>query len=234
MVRIHTKSIALIMLIIFVACSITKKNTSSSRILTTEVAKTYYVAPYKVNCTGVSEQSCLLVKHNIDAKWNFFYDNIDGFSHQAGYTYILKVKESPMDNPPADASNIRYELMEIKDQRKVRQDLISIYDIWGIVALNGQSTRPSKVFQSIEINTQKLKIMGEAGCNSYSAQLKAEDGSNKFSISQLTITNKQCDFSKIEEEFLEALQRTETFYRFNNTLLLLANNQILIEARRMD
>lgn len=230
----YRKLFALITIATIVACSGTKKNTSSSRVITTEIAKTYYVAPYKVNCTGVGEQSCLLVKHNTDAKWTYFYDQIEGFGHQAGYTYILKVKESPVENPPADASNIRYELMEIKDQRKVTQELINIYDIWGVVAINGKSTRPSKVFQSIEINTHKLKIMGEAGCNSYNAQLLAEEGSNKFGVTQLTITNKQCDHSEIEEEFLEALQRTEAFYRFNNTLLLLANNQILIEARRMD
>lgn len=47
-----------------------------------------------------------------------FYGNIQGFEYEPGYQYTLKVKQFDVANPPADAPNVRYELVEIINKAK--------------------------------------------------------------------------------------------------------------------
>lgn len=56
---------------------------------------------------------CMKVKQDPNADWEYFYGSIQGFDYQPGYQYTLKVKQFDIANPPADAPNIRYELVEI-------------------------------------------------------------------------------------------------------------------------
>ncbi len=40
-------------------------------------------------------------------------NGIEGFDYEEGYAYRLKVEKTHLANPPADASNVRYKLLEI-------------------------------------------------------------------------------------------------------------------------
>ncbi|QQY34713.1 DUF4377 domain-containing protein [Chryseobacterium gleum] len=55
---------------------------------------------------------CLQVKENDSENWTNFYSSIEGFTYEPGYEYVLKVKTEKIENPPADASSIRYTLVE--------------------------------------------------------------------------------------------------------------------------
>ncbi len=65
------------------------------------------IASAKADCTGVAPQKCLLIKEEGDSSWTYFYDGIEGFSYEAGYEYVLQVREEAVENPPADGSSIR-------------------------------------------------------------------------------------------------------------------------------
>lgn len=73
---------------------------------------TYVIASETVDCDGVGKQKCLLVKKGDATDWEYFYSPIEGFNHENGYEYVLRVKEEKVDNPPADASSIRYTLVK--------------------------------------------------------------------------------------------------------------------------
>ena len=45
--------------------------------------------------------------------WNLFYSQIEGFSYEPGYEYVLQVRKEKIDNPPADGSSIRYRLVKV-------------------------------------------------------------------------------------------------------------------------
>ena len=75
--------------------------------------KIIFVGPEKAECVGVGPMECYLVKENPDDEWQYFYDQIDGFEWEPGYTYELRVAIYPVENPPADASSLRYELVEV-------------------------------------------------------------------------------------------------------------------------
>ncbi|RNA63840.1 DUF4377 domain-containing protein [Chryseobacterium nematophagum] len=70
------------------------------------------VGPQTVDCTGVAPMKCLQVKENQSGNWMNFYSTIEGFTYEPGYEYILKVKTEKIANPPADASSIRYILVQ--------------------------------------------------------------------------------------------------------------------------
>lgn len=69
------------------------------------------VGPEMVDCVGVGPMKCLVVDGEL------FYDPIDGFEHEEGYTYRLKIErfnQFPEDEePPQDASLYGYRLLEV-------------------------------------------------------------------------------------------------------------------------
>ena len=84
-----------------------------------EETKSVFIGPELVDCVGVGPQKCMLIRESTDSDWMNFYDKIDGFDFESGYKYVLKVKVSKVDNPPADASSLNYELIEIISKNQV-------------------------------------------------------------------------------------------------------------------
>ena len=63
----------------------------------------------------------LKIKERKDADWEVIpIDGIIGFSYVEGNEYCLEVEKTHLVNPPADASNIRYRLIKIVEEQKVR------------------------------------------------------------------------------------------------------------------
>ena len=76
---------------------------------------------YRVQCMGEGLQSCYLVQQDQKvgtAEWNYFYGQIEGFEYEEGFIYTLKVRITPVVNPPADASDRRYTLLKVLSKEK--------------------------------------------------------------------------------------------------------------------
>lgn len=74
------------------------------------------VGPKKVDCTGMVPMKCLQVRTPEQTNWEFFYQSIEGFAYEEGYTYKLRVRVEDVKNPPADASSKRYILVEVLEK----------------------------------------------------------------------------------------------------------------------
>lgn len=84
----------------------------------------YTIASETRDCSGVGRQKCMLVKKGNAKDWEFFYNQIEGFNYEEGYEYVLEVEEQKVDNPPADASSIRYILIkQVSKNQKTSDDL---------------------------------------------------------------------------------------------------------------
>jgi hypothetical protein len=81
-----------------------------------DMIKTLYVSSELVDCEGVGPQQCMQVRSAPDEPWELFYDQIDGFTFEPGFTYELRVRVTAVDNPPADASSLRYTLVDVVDK----------------------------------------------------------------------------------------------------------------------
>jgi hypothetical protein len=75
--------------------------------------RTFFVSHTKVDCVGVAPMKCLQIRESRGADWTLFYSQIEGFDYEEGYDYELRVRLEEVENPPADAASIRYELVEL-------------------------------------------------------------------------------------------------------------------------
>ncbi len=79
---------------------------------------------FKQSCTGEMEGTCLLVQQDeqlCTGDWSLFYDEIEGFQYEEGYVYAIKVRIEEVENPPADASALRYILVEVLSKEEKKQ-----------------------------------------------------------------------------------------------------------------
>ncbi len=82
------------------------------------VENVLYVNGVLADCQGMMPMKCMQVKRNPDQKnWEYFYSEIEGFDYQDGFVYKLRIKETPIANPPADASSVRFELIEVLEKK---------------------------------------------------------------------------------------------------------------------
>lgn len=72
------------------------------------------------DCVGVGPRKCLRVRDVGNAagraSWELWYAQIDGFDWQPGVEYRVKIHGEPLQNPPADASSMRWTLVEVISQ----------------------------------------------------------------------------------------------------------------------
>ena len=82
------------------------------------------VASRQADCIGVAPQKCLLIKRQGSEGWEFWYSGITGFDYEEGYEYVIRIKKDKIDNPPADASSIKYTLKKvISKEKKVSENM---------------------------------------------------------------------------------------------------------------
>jgi hypothetical protein len=77
------------------------------------IEKTFFVAPERKPCTGVAPMECLQVRESADRPWQYFYSEIEGFTHEPGFDYELRVREEKVADPPADGSSLRWTLIRV-------------------------------------------------------------------------------------------------------------------------
>ena len=80
---------------------------------------TLFVGDTQVDCPGIGQQKCLLVKSDAAANWTFFYDTIEGFDWKPGYEYKLLVAVREIDPPPVDGSSLAYRLVRVLEKTRV-------------------------------------------------------------------------------------------------------------------
>lgn len=99
-----------------------EEETTETGNVSSEEEKILFVGGEKAECVGVAPQECYQVKENISDNWTLFSDEIEGFEWEEGYMYELVVIESPLENPPADSSSIKTELLEVISKEKVEDE----------------------------------------------------------------------------------------------------------------
>ena len=81
--------------------------------------RTLFVHEKRVDCEGEGPRKCLQVRESESADWTLFYSSIEGFKHEEGTRYVLRVSVEKVARPMADASSLKYKLIEIVSQKKM-------------------------------------------------------------------------------------------------------------------
>lgn len=77
------------------------------------------VASEQADCVGVVPQKCYMIKSEGENSWKYLYNQIEGFTYQPGYEYVLEVRTETVKLPAADQSSIRYIL--VKEVSRVKK-----------------------------------------------------------------------------------------------------------------
>jgi heat shock protein HslJ len=173
----------------------------------TEVqSKMLIVADHLEDCVGVGPQSCMLVKENPEDEWTYFYDQIEGFKYEEGFTYELLVTKIPVPNPAADASSLRYELKNIVSKTPTldNSDLIKQWTVIKIKGLEQLSASPTMIFEK-----EDTKVAGFAGCNNYFSTYTVSG--NTLSLGPAGATRKLCPDMSVENAFFKNLPNIARF-----------------------
>jgi hypothetical protein len=84
-----------------------------------ERVRTYEVAEAMVRCNGIDGPTlCLSVRTPPDTVWRVL-GVVEGFTHEAGYRYVLRVAERSIRNPPPGTSTVQYRLLAVVSKTRV-------------------------------------------------------------------------------------------------------------------
>ena len=169
---------------------------------------TLFVGPERVDCVGVAPQECLQVKRGADAEYELFYDSIDGFTFVPGYNYELRVLQTPVENPPADASSLAYTLLDIVSQTPAYQGeaLPLEGSAWTLVAFGAEDmVQYDRDETPVSAQFMDGTLGGNSGCNNYSTEYALEDGT--LSLGAIASTRRACPEAptQVEQGYLDAL-----------------------------
>lgn len=109
---VHTRNRATAA-ILFGQASLYSASDEAEIMISDGTLETLFVGPYRLPCMGLAPTTCLQVRSSEGAPWTNLYDGIRGFQHTPGVTYQLSILKETIPNPPADASSIRYTLVEV-------------------------------------------------------------------------------------------------------------------------
>jgi len=180
---------------------------------------TLTVAASRSDCVGVGPRRCLQVKRAGSERFELFYDAIDGFDYQPGYQYRLQVSITEVANPPADASSLRYQLVNIIDKTPVANSPEqTLWVLQSYITGGAIQSVPDGVRATLELNAGQAT--GSADCNRYSGSYQL-DG-EQLSIDPGGVTRRSCPGPQmtLEMGFLAALGRVTSLTNHDGQLQL--------------
>jgi len=197
-----------------------------------------WINSFTVQCEGVAPMTCLQVQESESpepGKWGNFYSRIEGFTFEAGYLYKLRVRKEMLEDVPADASSIRYVLVDVLE--KTRDPKININDIWAVTAIQGEPIGKSRDGQAgplIEVSLSAMRVMGRDGCNNFTGQItEFDDGVIEFG--SIATTRMMCRDMSVPEKFNSAMRQVKSYRLEPGQLVLLdSDGNEQIACRKVD
>ena len=178
--------------------------------------KHIYVADHLVDCTGVAPQKCMLVKDKIVDPWSTYYGTIEGFDYEEGYEYLLKVKIKKIKNPPADAPDFKYILLEVYEKKKTeKQEPLTLDGTWKVISMNGVEEMENP--PTITFNSEEKRVSGFTGCNNFFGSYDPD--TKQMDFSKMGTTRKMCPDMSVENNFLNNLREISHYQIEGNQLL---------------
>jgi heat shock protein HslJ len=186
------------------------------------VEKTLFVGPELVDCVGVAPQKCMQVREDPDAEWTMFYQQIDGFTHEPGHAYELRVSVETVPYPPADGSSLRYTLIEVVSREPVEGEAVEGEPVEGpdglegtawLLVSHGDPASPIPVLDGTEITAtfSDGQVTGSAGCNTYGAPYTVDGDDITIGPGRLTLMACEEPIMAQEQAFMQALSGATSF-----------------------
>lgn len=177
------------------------------------------------------DAKCLQVKQPEETSWTLFYDTIQGFEYQPGYSYTITVKKEASLNPATNQVEANYSLVTINTMEKTAAtpgDIPILDGDFVVTQLNGRAVAEEGITLNVDAPTKK--ISGFSGCNTYSLKLRQTRYQLRFS--QPTATKRYCaDKASLEKEFFITFIQGDRFTLEGTTLRIYDIDNPILEAQ---
>jgi Domain of unknown function (DUF4377) len=130
---------------------------------------------YPIICIGEGFQWCLQVKNTRSKNWQFQYDPIEGLNYQWGYRYFLNIDKVEVENPPQDASAIKWVLKAILKKEKVAFNTVFKIDLNGVKPVFEQKTNSLVILDKHFTFAKKVNINSLSKATKITFQIMKED-----------------------------------------------------------
>lgn len=197
--------------------------------------KTVYVGPQRIDCEGMGPQKCYQVKERPEDPWLLFYDEIEGFDYEEGYTYEVRVEETRVADPPADAASFKWRLLEVVNKTpegnsqgdSLPQEITSTEWLLATYQIARAIPRDVSSFRSTLKLSAEGRANGSGGCNTFTAGY--ETGANhSITFDSVASTRKACagEIMEWESTYFQALESARAYTLEDNRLrITFANGQ---------
>lgn len=176
---------------------------------------TLFIGPELVDCEGAGPQKCMLVKESPDDEYSLFYDQIEGFDYEEGYEYELVVEVTKVENPPADASSLKYSLVEVVSKTPAETTAESTLEgtLWVLQSYVDTEGNTAEVLPDTHITAefQEGKLAGSAGCNQYFGAYQQDGSTLTVAVGGTTMMACPEQTMAQEQAYLSALGSSATF-----------------------
>lgn len=198
--------------------------------------ETYWVNSLRVACTGEAPMRCLQVQRGEQIEpsaWEYFYSSIEGFDYKEGYIYQLTVEEEQIENPPADGSSIRYQLVDVLSQEM--DPKVRLHDLWVLEEMGGVALDVEEELRpGMEINLHENRVMGFDGCNNFTGPI-ASVGQKELVFGVLAGTRKMCPEMSLSDRFNTLMPQVQNYELEEGQLVLMSDdNQPLFSFQKTD
>ena len=170
-------------------------------------------------------------------EWQFFYSDIAGFDFQPGKLYRISVRitERSEDPLPADISSLRYELIEVIEERP--DPRAALHDIYVLEATADEKIRHDRAGSSearIEFNIVQARYAGNDGCRDFDGAIEDLDG-RSLRLAPATVGDSKCAGDTQPTDLLLHLANVAAWRRNGLLLELLnANGERQLLFRKVD
>lgn len=159
--------------------------------------------------------------------WTCSPIDIEGFKHEVGNIYQLKVERTEKEGLP------HYKLVTVMTQMR-DPAYYRLHDIWALTHLKGELIDISEQRPTAEINLTEYRIAGNAYCNTYSGELIAYS-MEEIQFGPLMSTKKMCPLISHETDFLAQFPKVNRYAIKGLTLFFYdANNVELLRFQKVD
>jgi heat shock protein HslJ len=161
---------------------------------------------------------CMQVKNAPEGEWEFFYDQIEGFTYEPGFEYELRVNKVEVANPPADGSSLRYELVAVVNKTAVSTPTADTLAGTNWV-LQGYGSVDSIMVPVAEATIEFREdgtMGGSTGCNSFGGSYTLlPDGG--LSLGEMAATMMACADDGVMAQETAVFQALSTVTRYTQT-----------------
>lgn len=194
--------------------------------------ETFWVSGMKSECSsGAGRTHCLQINKgdNLESlDWQTFYAPIEGFDFQEGTMQRIKVKVEKLDpnNVPADASSLRYTLVEVVKKQPDFRAMLN--GEWELDKINDADLPEGSATADLNFDFAKNRVSGFDGCNNFTGVIEKLTP-QQLTLGKLAFTRKMCVNMSITAAYGKALEAIKTYQMkgFNLTFYNESGEKIL-------